>query len=65
MKEMNDSGIGVDLLISYSLGLVPSSAGLTDEYLVEYSFLFFLKAFLSFEISGNVETPLFCFYEKN
>lgn len=47
MKEMNDSGIGVDLLISYSLGLVPSSAGLTDEYLVEYSF-FFLKAFFEF-----------------
>lgn len=48
MKEMNDSGIGVDLLISYSLGLVPSSAGLTDEYLVEYSFSFFLKAFFEF-----------------
>ena len=48
MKEMNDSGIGVDLLISYSLGLVPSSAGLTDEYLVEYSFFFFLKAFFEF-----------------
>lgn len=48
MKEMNDSGIGVDLLISYSLGLVPSSAGLTDEYLVEYSFFFFLEAFFEF-----------------
>ena len=41
MKEMNDSGIGVDLLTSYSLGLFPSSAGLTNEYLVEYSFFFF------------------------
>lgn len=48
MKEMNDSGIGVDLLTSYSLGLVPSSAGLTNEYLVEYSFFFFLKSFSEF-----------------
>lgn len=47
MKEMNDSGIGVDLLTSFSLGLVPSSAGLTNEYLVEYSF-FFLKSFSEF-----------------
>ena len=47
MKEMNDSGIGVDLLTSFSLGLVPSSAGLANEYLVEYSF-FFLKSFSEF-----------------
>ena len=47
MKEMNDSGIGVDLLTSFSLGLVPSSAGLTNEYLVEYYF-FFLKSFSEF-----------------
>ena len=53
---MNDGGIGVDLLTSYYLGLVPSSAGLTNEYLVEYSFFFF-HIFLSFEISGNVENP--------
>ena len=41
MKEMNNSGIGDDVLTMYSLGLVPSSAGLTNEYLVEYSFFFF------------------------
>ena len=59
---MNDGGIGVDLLTSYYLALVPSSAGLTNEYLVEYSFFFHL--FLSFEISGNVENPCSVSMEK-